>query len=189
MIIFDIQKYQYAKPTSGNLKLKILMEPLDTQSLPFSIEVSRILFRNSRSKRPQRNETNSRNEDAKEILPENRSRQGPEIGANPDGSGRGKIPGFGGRQNLVTFQLKSCLKFDDLGSEQAPGPFGGFSGSPRRDVRRAAKRDLQDDQRHHPRALVHHVFLLSRRLRLSLLRFFFATSSSVRCPFCVQRSE
>ena len=105
------------------------MEPLDTQSLPFSIEVSRGRFRNSRSKRPQRNETNSRNEDAKEILPENRSRQGPEIGANPDGSGRGKIPGFGGRQNLVTFQLKSCLKFDDFGSEQAPGPFGGFSGS------------------------------------------------------------
>ena len=97
------------------------MEPLDTQSLPFSIELSRSRFRNSRSKRPQRNETNSRNEDAKEILPENRSRQGPEIGANPDGSGRGKIPGFGGRQNLVTFQLKSCLKFDDLGSEQAPG--------------------------------------------------------------------
>ena len=60
---------------------------------------------------------------------------------------------------------------------------------PKRDVRRAARRDLQDDQRHHPRALVHHVFLLSRRLRLSLLRFFFATSSSVRCPFCVQRSE
>ena len=96
------------------------MEPLDTQSLPFSIEVSRNRFRNSRSKRPQRNETNSRNEDAKEILPENRSRQGPEIEANPDGSGRGKIPGFGGRQNLVTFQLKSCLKFDDFGSEQAP---------------------------------------------------------------------
>ena len=38
-----------------------------------------------------------------EILPENRSRQGPEKGANPDGSGRGKIPEFGGRQNLVTF--------------------------------------------------------------------------------------
>ena len=33
----------------------------------------------------------------------NRSRQGPEKGPNPDGSGRGKIPGFGGRQNLVTF--------------------------------------------------------------------------------------
>ena len=147
------------------------MEPLDTQSLPFSIEVSRGRFRNSRSKRPQRNETNSPNEDAKEILPENRSRQGPEIGANPDGSGRGKIPGFGGRQNLVTFQLKSCLKFDDFGSEQAPGPFGGFSGRPKRDVRRAARRDLQDDQRHHPRALVHHVFVpslkeFSRRSRV-----------------------
>ena len=34
----------------------------------------------------------------------NRSRQGPEKGPNPDGSGRGKIPGFGGRQNLCTFQ-------------------------------------------------------------------------------------
>ena len=156
------------------------MEPLDTQSLPFSIEVSRSRFRNSRSKRPQRNETNSRNEDAKEILPENRSRQGPEIGATPDGSGRSKIPGFGGSQNLVTFQLKSCLKFDDFGSEQAPGPFGGFSGRPKRDVRRAARRDLQDDQRHHPRALVHHVFLLSRCLRFSFVSFFFVTSSSVR---------
>ena len=156
------------------------MEPLDTQSLPFSIEVSRGRFRNSRSKRPQRNETNSRNEDAKEILPENRSRQGPEIGANPDGSGRSKIPGFGGRQNLVTFQLKSCLKFDDFGSEQAPGPFGGFSEGPKRDVRRAARRDLQDDQRHHPRALVHHVFVLSRCLRFSFVSFFFVTSSSVR---------
>ena len=102
------------------------MEPLDTQSLPFSIEVSRGRFRNSRSKRPQRNETNSRNEDAKEILPENRSRQGPEIGANPDGSGRGKIPGFGGRQNLVTFQLKSCLKFADFGSEQGRAHLEGF---------------------------------------------------------------
>jgi len=29
----------------------------------------------------------------------------PESG-NPDGSGRGKIPGFGSRQNLVTFELK-----------------------------------------------------------------------------------
>ena len=159
------------------------MEPLDTQSLPFSIEVSRGRFRNSRSKRPQRNETNSRNEDAKEILPENRSRQGPEIGANPDGSGRGKIPGFGGRQNLVTFQLKSCLKFDDFGSEQAPGPFGGFSEGPKRDVRRAARRDLQDDQQHDPRALVHHVFVLSRCLRFSFVSFFFVTSSSVRFVF------
>ena len=162
------------------------MEPLDTQSLPFSIEVSRGRFKNSRSKRPQRNEKNSRNEDAKEILPENRSRQGPEIGANPDGSGRGKIPGFAGRQNLVTFQSKSSLQFDDFGSEQAPGPFGRFSGRPRRDVRRAARRDLQDDQRHHPRALVHHVFVLSRCLRFSLVRFFFVTSSSVRFSFCVQ---
>ena len=147
------------------------MEPLDTQSLPFSIEVSRGRFRNSRSKRPQRNETNSRNEDAKEILPQNRSRQEPEKGANPDGSGRSKIPGFGGRQNLVTFQLKSYLKFDDFGPQQAPGPSGGFSGGPRRDVRRAARRDLQDDQRHDPRALVHHVFVLSRCLRFSFVRF------------------
>ena len=34
----------------------------------------------------------------------NRSRQGPEKGPNPDGSGRGKIPGFGGRRILCTFQ-------------------------------------------------------------------------------------
>ena len=146
--------------------------------------MSRGRFRNSRSKRPQRNETNSRNEDAKEILPENRSRQGPEIGANPDGSGRGKIPGFGGRQNLVTFQLKSCLTFDDFGS----GPIWRVSEGPKRDVRRAARRDLQDDQRHHPRALVHHVFVLSRCLRFSFVSFFFVTSSSVRF-FCVQRSD
>ena len=151
--------------------------------------MSRSQFRNPRSKRPQRNETTSRNEDAKEILPENRSRQGPEIGANPDGSGRDKIPGFGGRQNLVTFQLKSCLKFDDFGSEQAPGPFGGFSGRPRRDVRRAARRDLHDDQRHDPRALVQHVSVLCTCLRFSLVRFFFVTSSSVRFSFCVQRSD
>ena len=75
------------------------------------------------------------------------------------------------------------------GTQQAPGPFGWFSGGPRRDVRRAARRDLQDDQRHDPRALVHHVFVLSRRLRFSLVRFFFVTSSSVRFPFRVQRSE
>ena len=156
------------------------MEPLDTQSLPFSIEVSRGRFRNSRSKRLQRNETNSRNEDAKEILPENRSRQGPEIGANPDGSGRGKIPGFGGRQNLCTFQYNACLKLDDFGPEQAPGPFGEFSMGPRRDVRRVARRDLQDDQRHDPKALVHHVFVLSRCHRWSLVRFLFVTSASVR---------
>ena len=133
-------------------------------------------FTNNKNKTRRRHDKDKTNE---EILPENRSRQGPEIGANPDGSGRGKIPGFGGRQNLVTFQLKSCLKFDDFGSEQAPGPFGGFSGRPRRDVRRAARRDLQDDQRHHPRALVHHVFVLSRCLRFSFVSFFFVTSSSV----------
>ena len=34
----------------------------------------------------------------------NRARQGPEKGPNPDRSGRGKIPGFGGRQNLCTLQ-------------------------------------------------------------------------------------
>ena len=134
-----------------------------------------------------RNEFSKRRRE--EILSENWSRQGPEIGANPDGSGRGKIPGFGGRQNLVSFQLKSYKKFDDFGSEQAPGPFGGFSERPRRDVRRAARRDLQDDQRHHPRALVHHVFVLSRCLRFSFVRFFFVTSSSVRFSFCIRRSD
>ena len=137
-----------------------------------------------------------------ELLPENRSRPGPQIGANPDGSGRGEIPGFGGRQILVTFELKSCLKFDDFGPQQAPDPSGGFSGGPRRDVRRAARRDLQDDQRHDPRALVHHVFVLSRCLRFSSVRLFFVTSSSVRFSFasrgrigsfifffCVQRPD
>ena len=34
----------------------------------------------------------------------NRARQKPEKGPNQDGSGRGKIPGFGGRQNLCTLQ-------------------------------------------------------------------------------------
>ena len=70
-----------------------------------------------------------------ELLPQNRSRQGAEIGGNPDGSGRGKIPGFGGRQNLFTFQLKSYSKFDDFGSEQAHleglrGVQDGTSGGP-----------------------------------------------------------
>ena len=102
-----------------------------------------------------------------ELLQQNRSRQGAEIGANPDGSGRGKIPGFGGRRNLCTFQYKSYSKLDDFGSEQAPGSFRGFSGGPRRDVQKATRTDLQDDQRHDPRALVHHVFLLSRCLWFS----------------------
>ena len=86
-------------------------------------------------------------------------------------------------------QLKSYSKSDDFGSQQAPGPSGGFSGGPRRDVRRAARRDLQDDQRHDPRALVHHVFVLSRCLRFSFVRFFFVTSSSVRFSFCVHSSD
>ena len=124
-----------------------------------------------------------RNRTRKSVPPRPRKR------ANPDGSGRGKIPGFGGRQNLVTFQLKSCLKFDDFGPQQAPGPSRGFSGGPRRDVRRAARRDLREDQRHDPRALVHHVFVLSRNLRFSFVRFFFVKSSSVRFSFCVQRSD
>ena len=123
------------------------------------------------------------------MVPENGCRQGREKGANPDTSGRAKIPGFGGRQNLVTFQLKSYSKCDDFGPQQARGPSGGFSGGPRRDVRRAARRDLQDDQRHHPRALVHHVFVLSRCLRFSSVRLFFVTSSSVRFSFCVQMSD
>ena len=38
-----------------------------------------------------RNECSKRRRE--EILPENRSRPGPERGANPDGSGGGKIPG------------------------------------------------------------------------------------------------
>ena len=118
-----------------------------------------------------------------EIVPENGSRQGPEKGANPDGAGRTKIPGFGGRQNHGTFQLNPCSKNDDFGSRQAPGPSGGFSGGPKRDVRRAAQRDLQDDQRNDPRALVHHVFVLSRCLRFSFVSFFFVTSSSVRFFF------
>ena len=118
-----------------------------------------------------------------EMVPENGCRQGREKGANPDTSGRGKIPGFGGRQNLVTFQLKSYSKCDDFGPQQARGPSGGFSGGPRRDVRRAARRDLQDDQQHDPRALVHHVFVLSRCLRFSSVRLFFVTSSSVRFSF------
>ena len=151
--------------------------------------MSRGRFRNSRSKRPRRNKTEFSKRRRKEIVPENRSRQGPEKGANPHGSGRGKIPEIGSRQNLVTFQLKSCLKFDDFGSQQAPGPSGGFSGGPRRDVQRAARRDLQEDQRHDPRALVHHVFVLSRNLRFSFVRFFFVKSSSVRFSCCVQRSD
>ena len=40
------QQLEYDARPSGNIKLKILMEPLDTQSLPFSIEVSRNRFRN-----------------------------------------------------------------------------------------------------------------------------------------------
>ena len=156
-----------------------------------SSEVSRSRFRNSRSKRLRRNAKRNKfsKRKRKEIVPENRSRQGPEKGANPDGSGRGKIPGFGGRQNLVTFQLKSYSKCDDFGPQQARGPSGGFSGGPRRDVRRAARRDLQDDQRQDPRALVHRVSVPSRRLRSSYVRFFFATSSSVRFSFCVQKSN
>ena len=118
-----------------------------------------------------------RNRTRKSVPPRPRKR------ANPDGSGRGKHPGFGGRQNLVTFQLKSYLKFHDFGPQQAPGPSGGFSGGPRRDVRRAARRDLQDDQQHDPKALVHRVFVLSRCLRFSFVSFFFVTSSSVRFLF------
>jgi len=85
--------------------------------------------------------------------------------------------------------LKSYSKFDDFGPQQASGPSGGFSGGPRRDVRRPARRDLQDNLRHNPRALVHHVNVLSRCLRFSFVRFFFVTSSSVRFSFCVQRSD
>ena len=124
-----------------------------------------------------------------EIVPENGSHQGPEKGANPDGAGRTKIPGFGGRQNHGTFQLNPCSKSDDFGSRQAPGPSGGFSGGPRRDVRRAGQRDLQDDRRHGPRTFVHQLSVLSRRLRFSFVRFFFVTSSSVRISFRIQRSD
>ena len=70
-----------------------------------------------------------------------------------------------------------------MGPSKPRANLGGFSGGPRRDVRRAARRDLQDDQRHDPRALVHHVFVLSRCLPFSLVRFFFVTSSSVRFLF------
>ena len=168
------------------------MEPLDTRSLTFSIEeVSRGRFRNSRSKRPQRNETNSRNENAKEILPENRSRQAPEIGANPDGSGRGKIPGFGGRQNLCTFQYKSYSKFHDFGSEHAPAGliwkvFGGAKtgrpeGRPERPPRRSATRS-KSTRSSRPCS----VSLSSVLFRLVLLRRDVVVRKIL---FCVQRSD
>ena len=69
-----------------------------------------------------------------------------------------------------------------LGPSKPRAHLEGFR-DPKRDVRRAARRDLQDDQRHHPRALVHHVFVLSRCLRFSFVSFFFVTSSSVRFFF------
>ena len=91
-------------------------------------------------------------------------------------------------QNPSRFLIKPVYKRSHFGSRQARDRFGGFWGGPRRDVRRAARRDLQDDQRHDPRALVHHVFVLSRCLRFSFVSFFFATSSSVSFFVCVQRS-
>ena len=109
----------------------------------------------------------------------------------------GKRPAGRGRNSTVRRPWKSRVLSDTirvtigtLWASRKPGGHGGvFSGGPRRDVRRAARRDLEDDQRHDPRALVHHVFVLSRCLRFSLVRFFFVTSSSVRFSFGVQRSD
>ena len=77
------------------------------------------------------------------------------------------------------FSIKVLIKMWRFWAPAGPEPIGGFSGGPRRDVRRAARRDLQDDQRHDPRALVHHVSVPSRRLRFSYVRVFFVTSSSM----------
>ena len=120
------------------------------------------------------------------TLPEGmgRSDQRPSTNSSPALPKRWAEGGHSRDEPVSSATSRPCLFYRP---QQAPGPFGVFSGGPRRDVRRAARRDLQDDQRHDPRALVHHVFVLSRCLRFSLVRFFFVTSSSVRFPFRVQR--
>ena len=79
----------------------------------------------------------------------NRCRQGPENRPNPDGSGRGKIPGFGGRQNPLCFLIQSVSRSGHFGPPQGRGArkgvFGGSEtrrpeGRPERPPRRSATR-------------------------------------------------
>ena len=150
--------------------------------------MSRSRFRNSRSKRLRQTkrilQTKTRRNPTRKLVPPS--------ARNMSISGRVRE-----RQNSWMrrpsesghFLIEILFKIDDFGPQQAPGASGGFSGGAGRDIRRAARRDLQDDRRHDPRALVHHVFVLCRYLRCSFVRFFFVTSSSVRFTLCVQRSD
>ena len=78
----------------------------------------------------------------------------------------------------MVFLIESPINNVTISSPSSPPTDPGcFRGGGRRDVPRIARRDLQDDERHEPTALVHHVFVLSRRLRFSLVRFFFVTGA------------
>ena len=115
---------------------------------------------------------------AQENQPEKRCQEGPEKVPNPDGSRGGENPGSGGRPDVVPFQLTRYSKNDDSEPRQAPDPSGGFSGGsktgrPEGRPERAPRRSKRPD----PRALVHHIFVLSCPLRFSLVFFVFVSSS------------
>ena len=113
----DVLVVSKSSPTHVLVVSKTMCAPTQGTRFRASARAGPLLDTSARTEAPQGSRMDP------ELLPQNRSRQEPQIGANPDGSGRGKIPRFGGRQNLCTFQYKSYSKLEDFGSEQAPGSF------------------------------------------------------------------
>ena len=111
----DVLVVSKISPTDVLVVSKTMCAPTQGTRFRASARAGPLLDTSARTEAPQGSRMDP------ELLPQNQSRQEHQIGANPHGSGRGKIPGFGGRQNLFTFQLKSYSKFDDFGPEQAPG--------------------------------------------------------------------
>ena len=75
--------------------------------------------------------------------------------------------------------MSPYLRFDEFAPQDAPAPCEVFSKGPttvrpERRRERAPRRSKRPD----PRALVHHIFVLSCRLRFSLVLFVFVSSSS-----------
>ena len=113
----DVLVVSKSSPTDVLVVSKTMCAPTQGTRFRASARAGPLLDTSARTEAPQGSRMDP------ELLPQNRSRQEQQIGANPDGSGMGKIPGFGGRQNLCTFQYKSYSKLEDFGSEQAPGSF------------------------------------------------------------------
>ena len=96
---------QWSQPIERRL-LSNFSCPLAVERLRANSEVSRSRFRNSQSKRLRRNETNSRNEDAKKSYPKIGPAKGPKKKQIRTGPGGAKFPD--------SAAVKICVLFNTI---------------------------------------------------------------------------